>query len=1074
MHVESNIRTHVEWANKNNEIVPRKYEFASYTDIAAKFRSGPILALRLPAITPPVIGRSYELKVKAEGGAVDVLAHLKSANLQPKVKVEVKSESKSNFEIQQRDSLIGNLKFEELETAVVEDILDIEDLEDLDDLDMPEASFSEFPHPSLKPEFHSAVPQRRSSDCSFVSSNEINFNSENRFPTSRNSSELLHPTALGPHVSTGRPRANSCSDYSAQGFCDAPMMVTDSFSSADNKTHFESDFPDFGENRPSKYNVTAADYDHKAIQSVQVTEYSDDWTKIFPWEERMNQINLDMFGNRSFRPTQREVINAALANRDLFVMMPTGGGKSLCFQLASLCSDGCTVVVMPLLSLMQDQVDQMNALGIEVRFLCGTQDWEEQKAVYDHLRDESLQVKLLYVTPEKLKASNALLSSLHELNRNGRLNRFAIDEAHCVSQWGNDFRPDYTELKKVRKEFPNVPMMALTATATEEIMKDVINQLGLQKPEIFSRSFDRPNLRYIVRKKTKAVVADIAKDISTNYRRQSGIVYCLSKKECEKICEELQSLRIDAGFYHGGVKPENRQKIHREWMNDEIKVICATVAFGMGINKPDVRFIYHVSLPKCIENYYQESGRAGRDGNPATCVLYYDYSDKSRQQFLIHNEPAVSQKKKQQRATSEWGLNAMIVWCENPIVCRRKLILEHFGETFRGVCQEACDNCQKRISGITQTIKDVRNEAQALINLARNLCLKKRNSTVVNLRDASMGLNLKKIGEGIQGSSCLKKAGWIMEDTCRLLHLMLFYHCLTETVRSVAGTSICSYLNMPNGKVDLSRLSNISFASKGPPLPMGKPKEFVASVAGDDVGRGHKRSRANETQSKMSGRSASNRPAKKAAKETSKLVASPSPVQEVQNYIDNDGKIERLRARLIVARKTVATEKGIQNASSICSIDAIDVMARTAPVTIEDLKKLSIPGFASITKIEKYGKAFVMAILEFLSSPEEAGDGEAFPRMPPREQQAAPKPKAKAKVKKKFVSKGKPDESNLDEADLVCIGGDNNLPSTSKPSIIESEGRQFCGVVRSSIESSWKPKESDVSHDNLLDGLEDW
>ncbi|MDC0015248.1 DNA helicase RecQ [Flavobacteriales bacterium] len=394
-----------------------------------------------------------------------------------------------------------------------------------------------------------------------------------------------------------------------------------------------------------------------------------------------------VFGYDEFRPLQEEIINRTLEGNDSFVLMPTGGGKSMCFQIPALCMDGITIVVSPLISLMKDQVQALKSNGIKADFFNSSISPEEENAVIDRAMKGELQ--LLYLSPEKLiSVSNTWL---RELN----IKLVAVDEAHCVSMWGHDFRPEYTQLKNFRNSLPEVPFMALTATADKSARKDIEQQLGLRKSKLFISSFDRKNLsievKGMVPKKQK--LQEIKRFIKSK-KGEGGIIYCLSRKNTEEVSAYLEVEGLSVAHYHAGMNAEDREEVQTKFINDDIKIIVATIAFGMGIDKPNVRWVIHYNLPKNLEGYYQEIGRAGRDGLPSDTILYYNMAD-----FLMYSKFADNgansgmQKEK---------LNRMLQFAEAKS-CRRKILLSYFGEHLTEDCGN-CDVCSNPPTNFDGTV----------------------------------------------------------------------------------------------------------------------------------------------------------------------------------------------------------------------------------------------------------------------------------------------------------------------------------------------------------------------------------
>ncbi|MEH2169644.1 MAG: DNA helicase RecQ [Nostoc sp.] len=388
------------------------------------------------------------------------------------------------------------------------------------------------------------------------------------------------------------------------------------------------------------------------------------------------------FGYDQFRPGQRQIIEDALQNRDLMVVMPTGGGKSLCFQLPALLKNGLTVVVSPLIALMQDQVEALRNNNINATFLNSSLNAYQVRS-----REEAIlsgKVKLLYVAPERL-LSERFLPFLDLVKEKIGISSFAIDEAHCVSEWGHDFRPEYRQLKSLRKRYPDVPTVALTATATDRVRSDIIQQLGLKQPSIHLASFNRENLYYEVRPKTKYAYAQLLELIRET--EGSTIIYCLTRKKVDELTFKLQNDKVIALPYHAGLTDEERSSNQTRFIRDDVRVMVATIAFGMGINKPDVRLVVHFDLPRNIESYYQESGRAGRDGEPSRCTIFFSFGDVKTIEWSIDQKTDP-----QEQLIAKQQLRQTIDYAEGTD-CRRTIQLGYFGERFAGNCGN-CDNCR--------------------------------------------------------------------------------------------------------------------------------------------------------------------------------------------------------------------------------------------------------------------------------------------------------------------------------------------------------------------------------------------
>ncbi len=383
------------------------------------------------------------------------------------------------------------------------------------------------------------------------------------------------------------------------------------------------------------------------------------------------------FGYDNFRPMQADIVQSVYDLNDTLVLMPTGGGKSICYQIPAVTMDGIAVVVSPLISLMKDQVESLRANGIKASFLNSSLSSAEQRTVEDDIFN--LNIDLIYVSPEKIVSPN-FLSLLKRI----QIALFAVDEAHCISAWGHDFRPEYTQLKFIKRHFPATPIIALTATADKATRKDISAQLGMHQPKVFVASFDRPNLSLDVKpgqKKFEQILQFIKKR-----ENQSGIIYCLSRKNTENLADKLQMKGLSAEAYHAGLPANQRSKVQEDFINDNVEIVCATVAFGMGIDKSNVRWVIHYNLPKNIESFYQEIGRAGRDGTNAATLLFYSYADVMTLRTILTNNDSSQENLKLAK------LERMQQYAES-MSCRRKILLNYFSEPFEKDCGN-CDVCK--------------------------------------------------------------------------------------------------------------------------------------------------------------------------------------------------------------------------------------------------------------------------------------------------------------------------------------------------------------------------------------------
>lgn len=618
------------------------------------------------------------------------------------------------------------------------------------------------------------------------------------------------------------------------------------------------------------------------------------------------EILKSVFGYDSFRPMQEDIINHVVARNDALVLMPTGGGKSICYQIPALIFDGITVVISPLISLMKDQVDALNANGIGADALNSNNDESENDAI--RRRAKSGSIKVLYISPERLQRE------IPWMQQHLKVSLFAIDEAHCISQWGHDFRPEYTQLGGLHQAFPKATIMALTATADKLTKEDIVKQLNLRDFKLFVSSFDRPNLSLDVRRgysgqdKLKTILSIISK-----HENESGIIYCLSRKNTEKVAADLVDAGIAAKAYHAGMSADERNKVQDDFINDRIDVVCATIAFGMGIDKSNVRYVIHYNLPKSIESFYQEIGRAGRDGLPSETVLFYNYQDIIMLRGFVNDSG--------QKEINSEKLDRMQEYAEAQ-VCRRRILLNYFGESSECNCGN-CDICKHPPQRFNGTI---------LVQKA--LSAIKRTNEQVGFSMTAEILKGFRSEEIIQnGYDKIKTFGVGAETT-----LKHWYDYLLQMLQ-------LGYI-----EIAYNESNHLKITASGNEVLFGKKKAELAVPPKNET---KQESKPQSSRSKSSSSKTSQSTSKKRSLNT----------DDAWKYINENGNEDNSLFEILrKVRKQIADENNWP-AYVVLSDKTLKDLAYKTPLSLDELQ--DVFGFGEV-KIEKFGQRFVNAIREYM------------------------------------------------------------------------------------------------------------
>jgi len=676
------------------------------------------------------------------------------------------------------------------------------------------------------------------------------------------------------------------------------------------------------------------------------------------WDEVIILKLKEIWGYNSFRQSQRDIIISTLESRDVLAIMPTGAGKSLCYQLPALVQEGLTIVFSPLISLIQDQVDDLRSMKIYATSFADCIDIDPRIFYSELLEAARLgMLRLLYLTPEKIQQSGFVRNLIQIAYKDKTLRRFVIDEAHCVSQWGHDFRPAYIQLDCLRNTWPDVPILAVTATATNLVAKDITSALRMNRVVFYQRSFNRENIFFKVSPKKKTYKNDIAHWITNQHNGECGIVYCLSRKECEELHIHFNQQNMKSVIYHAGLDKEVRSENQRSWMNGYVNVCIATCAFGMGINKHNVRYVVHATIPKTVEDYYQQAGRAGRDGKASEAVLWFGLRDKSRLLFILTQTDDAKEKNQDRICYDVQKMNEIVNYASNSIDCRRTLMLKCFGENFNPAeCGNTCDTCKAfENNSKVRTVCDVQEAVKVLLAIADCINNQGYTATVTKVRNIFKGSKGKVMLSEKWNSKCKYfgwGSAWQADDVTRLLSEMTAQKLFRYNV----------HMNPRGGLTSRLYVQDDIRSSEGENNYRVPKIQFTKLV-------------------KKAGKKINIRKIPKYLKKKSGAKKNPPDVPSVKPKPElADSRRTELGAELFSLRQELAEERG-QNPATVMRDAAIISMAKLQPRTIDEMRKCTGVGIRAKTSI---GKKFLRCIHRFLRAKGETDLPELEDTPPPK------------------------------------------------------------------------------------------